>query len=189
MKKFYSLFIAFLTFVLVGFSAQAETPRFEGVVGLNFSTLDKSGIKFRPGFHVGFRASYDIPQVTQGFYVNAATLVSFRGFKIDSISFNPFYLDIPIHAGYKYDMDERFALFIEAGPYFGIGLFGKAAGQNLFSDEVGFKRMDIGLGLRGGTTLNQKLSISLGSDFGFIKVSDDIPFKPRNIYVSVGYKL
>ena len=188
MKKFYSLFIAVLLAV-VSFSARAVTPTWEAVAGLNFSTLDKSGVDYRPGFHAGVRGTVEIPSVTQGFYTNAAALITYRGFKIDSIAFNPFYLDIPIHAGYKYDMDDRFALFAEAGPYVGVGLFGKSQGYGVFSDELGFRRLDLGFGMFVGVEFSHKVSVSLGGDFSFLKVSDDLPFMPRSVRVSVGYKL
>ena len=188
MKKLYSVVFAALMAV-VSFSAHAETPYWEAVAGLNLSTIDRSGVDFRPGFHAGIRGTWDIPKVTDGFYVNAATLLSFRGFKMDSISYNPFFLDIPVHAGYKYAMDDRFSLFAEAGPYVGIGLFGKTEGYNVFSDEIGYKRLDVGFGLHVGIEFNNKVSVSLGGDFGFLKVADDFDYKPRNLKISVGYRL
>ena len=189
MKKIYSAICVAVMAVVFSFSSQANNLEFEGVLGMNLSTINNDGIRFRPGFHAGVRAIYQIPSVTQGFYVNATTLLSFKGFKTDSISFNPFYLDIPIHAGYRYDFDERYAAFVEAGPYVGIGLFGKSQGKDIFSDEVGYKRLDVGVGLRGGLVFRQKVSISLGADFGFIEVLDRYyKAKPRNIALSFGYK-
>ena len=38
----------------------------------------------------------------------------------------PYYLNIPIHIGYKFPVGRNVSLFINAGPYFNIGLFGKA---------------------------------------------------------------
>lgn len=188
MKKFYSLTIAAIMAALFGLSAQAVPLDFEAVAGLNFSTVNRDGINFRPGVHVGARATLPIPDVTLGFYVNAATLLSYRGFKADSISFNPVFLDIPIHAGYKYELDSRAAMFIEAGPYVGIGLFGKSEGHKVFSDEVGYRRLDIGMGVRGGIEILYRYSISLGGDFGFRGVTNDFSAKPRNITVSLGCK-
>ena len=176
---------------MVAFSSlptQAATTEFEAVAGLNFSTVDYDGIDFRPGVHLGVRATWQMPDVTPGFYINAAGLLSFRGFKADSVSYSPCYLDIPVHAGYKYDMDGRIALFAEAGPYVGIGLFGKSEGRDVFSDEVGYKRIDLGLGMRAGIEFNNRITISVGGDFGFLRVTDDFSAKPRNLSISVGYK-
>lgn len=188
MKKIYSVIIAIFLASGLGLSAQGVNTDIEGVVGLNFSTIDLDGIGFRPGIHAGIRTTFYIPDVVPGFYVNAATLLSLKGYKTDSINFKPFFLDIPIHAGYKYMLDDRASMFIEAGPYVGIGLFGKCNGKNVFSDEVGYKRMDLGIGIRGGVDLFVRYSVSLGADFGFLKAIDGSSAKPRNITFSLGYK-
>lgn len=188
MKKIISAITVAIMAVVFSFSAQALPPEFEAVVGLNFSTVNYENVGFRHSFHAGIRTIYQVPTVTPGFYVNAAALLSLKGFKTDSISFNPYYLDIPIHAGYKYEVDDRFAMFIEGGPYVGIGLFGKCEGVDIFSDEIGYNRLDIGIGARGGVEFDKRYSISLGGDFGFLKVTDDFDAKPRNITFSLAYK-
>lgn len=188
MKKLYSVICAAIMAVGISFSAQATAADIEGVVGMNFSTIDQSGVGFRPGFHAGVRATFYIPDVVQGFYVNGAALLSLKGYKTDSINFKPFFLDIPVHAGYVYMLDERASMFIEAGPYAGIGLFGKCNGDDIFSDKVGYKRFDFGLGVRGGVVLMQRYTVSLGADFGFLKVIDGASTKPRNIQLSFGCK-
>lgn len=190
MKKFYLLIIAAFLVSSFGLSAQVQPPQFEAVAGLNLTTVDYSGIDFRPSIHIGARATFDIPDVTPGFYVNAAALFTLKGFKVDSVSYSPWFIDIPIHVGYKYDMDDRFALFAETGPYLGIGLFGnKVEGYNIFSDEIGYKRIDLGLGVRLGIEFSHRYSVSIGGDFGFLKVTDDFDAKPRNLLISFGYKL
>ena len=191
MKKLYSLVIAAVAAVALSFTAQAGDSYYEVFGGLNFSTVDYNGVDFRTGVHVGLRGALEIPSVTQGFYVNAATALSYRGFKADTVSYNPCYLDIPVHAGYKYENDDRITLFAEAGPYVGIGLFGKSEGRNIFSDEVGYKRIDLGLGLRTGIEIDKKYVISVGGDFGFLNVIDinGKGAKPRNLTISFAYKL
>ena len=44
---------------------------------------------------------------------------------LGSIKTNPYYLDIPIHFGYRHSITRKVSVFAEAGPYFSIGLFGK----------------------------------------------------------------
>ena len=189
MKKLYSFLFTAAVAVIMSISSMASNPEFEAVIGMNFSTINREGIIFRPGFHAGVRGFYEIPSVTPGFYVNGAALLSLKGFKTDSISYYPYFIDVPIHAGYRYEVDDRFAMFIEAGPYVGIGLFGKSDGHDVFSDEVGYKRLDLGFGVRGGVIFNRKISVSLGADYGFLKAVDGFSAKPRNIMASVGYKL
>ena len=174
---------------VMSFSALASNPEFEAVFGMNFSTINRNGISFRPGFHAGIRGIYEIPKVVEGFYVNGAAVLSLKGFKTDSISFYPYFIDVPIHAGYRYDVDDRFSLFIEAGPYVGIGIFGKCDGHDIFSKEVDYNRLDLGFGARGGAIFNKRISVSLGADYGFLKVISNSTARPRNIMASVSYKL
>lgn len=186
MKKIYSILIVALA-TMMGFSAQAGAPQWEIVAGMNVANLDASGCSSRIGFHAGVRSTFGIPNANQGFYVNAAALLSLKGCKGGGITLNPYYLDIPVHAGYKYAISESVALFGEFGPYFGIGLFGKTDGEDMFGED-GFKRFDFGLGLRAGLEFNKKVPVSIGYDFGVLDVADDVSAKTRNLTISVGYK-
>ena len=186
MKRFYStLLVALVT--AFGFLSYAGNPSWEVVAGMNVAKLNVSGASSRIGFHAGIRATYDIQSADQGFYVNAAALLSLKGCKAEGVKLNPYYLDIPVHAGYKYEVNESVALFSEFGPYFGIGLFGKTGGENVFGDG-GFKRFDFGLGLRVGIEICDKVPVSLGYDFGMLDVFDGVSAETRNLTVSVGYK-
>ena len=48
-------------------------------------------------------------------------LLSLKGMKVEKYTFNPFYLEIPVHIGYKYPITRSVAILGEFGPYFGIG--------------------------------------------------------------------
>ena len=187
MKKFFSTLIVAIAALSMGFTAQAEAPQWEIVAGMNVANLDASGASSRIGFHAGLRTTIGIPSVSNGFYANAAALLSLKGFKAAGITANPYYLDIPVHFGYKYAINETLALFGELGPYFGIGLFGKTDGEDVFGDD-GYKRFDFGLGLRAGIEFNQKVPVSIGYDFGVLDVADGISAKNRNLMLSIGYK-
>jgi hypothetical protein len=188
MKKFYSMVIAAIMAVF-SFSAQAEAPYLDAFAGLNFTTIDHSGVNYRVGVHLGIRGTLDMPSVAKGFYTNAAAMFTYTGFKLDSINYSPVSLVFPIHAGYKYELDLKKNLFIEAGPYFSIGLFGKSEGRNVFSKEVGYKRFDAGLGLRAGLDLNEKWIFSVGGDFGFINRLDIKRTRTSTVMASIGYRL
>lgn len=73
---------------------------------------------------------------------------------------NAYYLEVPVHFGYKHTVSDKFALFGEFGPYFACGLFGKTSSNALDYDDNfdfvsesekhdtfdEFKRFDFGLG-------------------------------------------
>ena len=72
---------------------------------------------------------------------------------------NAYYLEVPVHFGYKHTVSDKFALFGEFGPYFACGLFGKTSSNALDYDDNfdfvsesekpdtfdEFKRFDFGL--------------------------------------------
>ena len=187
MKNFYSILIVAVAALSMSFSTQAASPKWELVAGMNVANLDASGASSRIGFHAGIRTTLGIPNADNGFYVNASALLSLKGCKAGGYTLNPYYLDIPVHAGYKYAINESVAIFGEFGPYFGVGLFGKTDGEDMFDDD-GFKRFDFGLGLRAGLEFNNKIPVSIGYDFGVLDVFDEVSAKTRNLTISLGYK-
>ena len=173
----------------------------EIVAGMNVASYNQDGASSRIGFHVGVRGDYYVTGSQEGFYFNAGLMLSLKGCEVEVIkgddewwgfdskksSLNPFYLDIPIHVGYKYSVTDNIGIFADFGPYFSFGLFGKTEGESVFGDD-GLKRFDVGLGLRGGVEFNKKFNVSLGYDWGLVDVVDNGNLKNRNFMVSLGYK-
>lgn len=203
MKKILAL-VAILAIGLGSVNAQ-DNLRWGVTAGMNVSNLKVSGFDSRIGFHAGAKAELGLPQVTEGAYLDFGALLSLKGAKVDggslgSIKMNPCYLEIPVHIGYKYAVNDNFTLFANAGPYFGIGLFGKLkttgtikneleslagkSSENIFGDD-GFKRFDFGLGLKAGMEFSKKYQLSIGYDFGLTETSD-AGTKNRNLMISLG---
>lgn len=204
MKKILAL-VAILAIGLGSVNAQ-ESLRWGITAGMNVSNIKVSGFDSRVGFHAGVKAELGLPQVTEGAYMDFSALLSLKGAKVDggalgSIKPNPCYLEIPVHIGYKYAVNDNFTLFANAGPYIGIGLFGKlkttgeiknelessigTSSENIFGDD-GFKRFDLGLGLKAGMEFSKKYQISIGYDFGLTETSD-AGTKNRNLMISLGF--
>lgn len=205
MKKILAL-IAILAVGLGSINAQ-ENLRWGVTAGMNVSSLNVTGLDSRVGFHAGVKAELGLPQVTEGVYMDFGALLTLKGAKAEagdvaSIKINPYYLEIPVHIGYKYVVNDDFTLFANAGPYIAIGLFGKAKAKvgdgyedlgissgsesvDVFGDD-GFKRFDLGLGLKAGMEFSKKYQISIGYDFGLIKADDLVGYKNRNLMISLG---
>ena len=86
--------------------------KFEGVVGMNIAKMDVYDSK--PGFHIGVRGELALPSLVNGLYTNAGLLVSQKGAKLDlgdlgKVKLNAYYLELPIHIGYKYNLNEDFS--------------------------------------------------------------------------------
>lgn len=174
---------------------------------MNSSKFSTDGFDSKVGFHVGIKAEKDLPQIAQGVYLDMAALLSLKGTQINgndaSLKFNPYYLEIPIHMGYKYAINDNFAIFGNFGPYFAVGLFGKMKATGYLIDEVegltsihdsakvfgsnAMKRFDFGLGLKAGVEFFQKYQVSIGYDWGLLDNIEDSGNKNRNLMLSVGY--
>lgn len=179
------------------------------MAGMNVSKYTITGFDSRIGFHAGVKAELGLSQEASGAYMDFAALLTLKGAKIDggsiaSIKFNPYYLEVPVHVGYKYAVNDDFALFGNVGPYIAVGLFGKvkakvdgniadlgelgtnSASEDIFGDD-GLKRFDFGLGLKAGVEFSKKYQLAISYDFGLVEVAKDLGMKNRNLMISLGY--
>lgn len=186
MKKL--ILFAFCALMCVCAFAQSK-PSWEVQAGLNISKINSSLYSSKAGFHVGVRGQLDLPSLFDGAYANAGAFLSLKGASIDFGDLadgksNAYYLEVPVHFGYKHTVNDQFALFGEFGPYFACGLFGKTSSNALDYDDNfdfvsesekhdtfdEFKRFDFGLGFRLGVEFCQKFTFSIGYDFGLVNV-------------------
>lgn len=207
MKKILVLF-ALTAIAMVSVNAQ-DNLKWGVMAGMNVSKYTFTGFDNRVGFHAGVKAELGLSQEASGAYMDFAALLTLKGAKIDggsiaTVKFNPYYLEIPVHVGYKYAVNENFALFGSVGPYLAVGLFGKAKlkvdgdiadiaelGDNSMSEDIfgddGLKRFDFGLGLKAGVEFSKKYQIAISYDFGLVEVIKEVGMKNRNLMISLGY--
>ena len=207
MKKIL-LFFALVAMSVVSINAQ-DNLKWGVMAGMNVSKYTITGFDSRIGFHAGIKAELGLSQEASGAYMDFAALLTLKGAKIDagslaSFKMNPYYLEVPVHIGYKYAVNDDFALLGSAGPYIAVGLFGKAkakvdgdlvdlgefggnsASEDIFGDD-GFKRFDFGLGLKAGVEFSKKYQVAISYDFGLVEVAKDLGMKNRNLMISLGY--
>lgn len=99
MKKIFSLVVAMV--LSIGATVSAQSIQGELVLGLNIADVDASGASSRVGFHAGVRGTYAFQSQRKGVYANGAMLLSLKGMKVEKYTFNPFYLEIPVHIAYR----------------------------------------------------------------------------------------
>ncbi|WP_291593076.1 porin family protein [Bacteroides sp.] len=210
------LFFALVAISVVSINAQ-DNLKWGVMAGMNVSKYTITGFDSRIGFHAGVKAELGLSQEASGAYMDFAALLTLKGAKIDggaiaSLKFNPYYLEIPVHIGYKYAVNDDFALFGSVGPYIAVGLFGKAKlnmgsafddlaemegieiegmegkslSEDIFGDD-GLKRFDFGLGLKAGVEFSKKYQVAISYDFGLVEVAKDSGMKNRNLMLSLGY--
>lgn len=208
MKRKLPLFICALLCSAV-VSAQELRFGITGAMNVANYAMDVGEISINPSSRIGFRAGLrmemEAPFIYDGFYFDGEVALSAKGAKIDtslndsatSIVARPYYLEVPIHIGYRYMLGNgNVGIFGSFGPYFGVGLFGTnkvtAAGieskPDAFSSD-GLKRFDFGVGLRAGVTMFNHYRIYLGYDWGLIDVAkmSGSKINNRNFYVGAAY--
>ncbi len=222
MKKILLTLLLALPFCM---ATKAQDFRMGVTGGYNLSS--PNGYKSQSGFHVGVKGELGLPQVTKGLYMDFGLMLSSHGWKSPGYYYNgiytssagdkpdkptsgftadnkctPYYLNIPIHIGYKFSVGRNVSLFVNAGPYFNIGLFGKAketitpdkgtattkeTAGNVFSDKM-LNRFDWGLGFRAGTEIARHVQLSIGYEWGMKNINKTgVNNKNRTFVASCAY--
>ncbi|MCF0199021.1 MAG: PorT family protein [Bacteroidaceae bacterium] len=210
MKKYLIAAVA----LLVTSSAMAldYEPK-QGMTWQTFLGLTTSHIKNTPyegkvGGTAGFKLEYTLPKA-HGTYISTGVDWIMKGGKFQDAA-DPalaemgvdgkftsrlHYIEIPVRAGFHYNLNREFGFFGEFGPYFSVGVGGKnaldidadgpgfrevekALTHKAFKDDQNsthtqFQRWDAGLGFRVGAEYNQHYSLTLGCDWGITDMYRD----------------
>lgn len=209
MKQKSLLLIAFILFLLK-VNAQ-ESIKLGVQAGLNFSKYTAADLDYNTGFNLGITAQKNL--LNSPLYLSSGLFITKKGGKEDltpdNLKINAYYLELPMHIGLKQRLSNSFTLYEEVGPYFSYGLYGKtktdgydgtlnydgdskkvhvdATSQNTFSY---LKRFDMGVGLKIGIEFKNRYNLSMGADWGLLKVNSirDTKAKNFNFSINLGYK-
>lgn len=182
----------------------------QGKLGFNASRITNSGLNGKAGINLGLKADYMLPNA-HGTYISGGVEWTQKGAKksdsyyLDNTltaqkgthKINEHYISIPLHVGFRYNINKEWGVYGELGPYFAIGLGGfhkfKADAEGAVPQSAnwssptfkkksfakaghslgGFQRFDSGFGiLIGGEYMNQ-YSLNLGFDWGFTDMLRD----------------
>ena len=150
----------------------------------------------KSGFHAGLKGEYAFRDAQKGLYTDFGLMISSYGWKSTPAYENgtgkelewdttPYYLNIPIHLGYKFKVNDNLSIFVNAGPYFNIGMFGSS--NNMFKDGLS-PRFDWGIGFRAGVEIARHTQIAIGYDWGMKNAYMNKPeTKNRTFVVSLTY--
>ena len=200
-------------------NAGAQRLRWGVEGGLNVSRpINADGA--RVGFNVGLKGDLDFNPATDSWFIGAAVKLSskpsnghgdigwFDSDGLPAVSsveverMTPYYLEIPIHAGYHFNLSRKVKAFASFGPYFAVGLFGHSTHSVFIGDGnwVGYKidnvfkatyyndamrRFDAGISVRLGAELIDHVQIAVGYDLGFVELNNTL--YNQTISLSVGY--
>lgn len=166
--------LAVMAIMTLTASAQVEQGFRNGIrVNLGLSNVIYDGDKMTFGYGAAWVAEYNF---NPSLYLQSGLGLENIAHKEDAIdgTLNAFYLQLPIHVGYRFDLGETTALFVQAGPTLSVGLFGSdiewyGGGKSNYFDHA--KRFDLGVGGRVGVEVS-KFQIGVGANYGVLKVMD-----------------
>lgn len=168
------------------------------------------------GFRMGALGEQTFSIAENSGFVNAGLLFLSKGWKDEILNLSNgetiewkcrlYYLEVPVHIGYKYALSANTKLLVSAGPYIAVGLNGKNTFDtdypsdhdsvvyegNVFSEDM-YKRFDFGLGGRIGLEANGHLQMVLGYEHSMTNPTKGIiktlSAKDRTLSLSLVYYL
>lgn len=98
---------------------------------------------------------------------------------------------MPIHVGYKWNINNNIALLASVGPYIGVGLFGKLKASNeesrtLYKDNVD-KRFEMGFSSNINIQIYEHYRFGVGYHHAFTNAQKWTGDENRNITFSFSY--
>lgn len=188
--------------------AQEQTPfRFSIEAGVNISNLTQSDHVYRVGYYAGARGEYHF---SKNFYGAAALQLTQKGMGgydedvlIDaSSSCYMGYLQLPLYIGFGGQLNPVIRGFVETGPYFAVGIYGKDKGSsysggpdyrhswdNDFFSEANDnpRRFEPGWGIRIGLDIIRHVRVTAGYEIGLTEVWDKSSNRNTSFSVGLGY--
>jgi Outer membrane protein beta-barrel domain len=200
MKKV-SLFLA-VSMLFVAHFAQAQS-RVGVTLNMNVSRyrIPDASTSSKGKANIGFNAGItgDVELMPVHFYLQPQLLFSMKSFKTPSgkSKYNFTMVEIPISAVYKYPIKKIGKVYAGIGPNFGIYLGGRyksgSRSEKLkfgSTDDVDFKRLDIGLNFLTGFELNNKLFFNIRHTLGLSNIepnANNSIIKTANWQFGLGY--
>ncbi len=202
--------LSFLVVAIVAIAASAQIT-WNAKAGFGFSNCiysdgDNSDAKTHFVGKIGLGMEYPL---SANFSLMPSAEFALKGAKwgaeMEKETVDIYYFQIPVLAAYRFHIADRLNLVAKAGPYFAFGFAGSVdysstyggesydESDDLFSDEVGGKRFELGLDF--GVDLEfQRFVVGAEYEFGLTPLvkydeeGDDFSIKNSAFYVTVGYK-
>lgn len=209
MKKF--LLTAVLgMFAVAGFSQL----KWDAKVGMSMSNITKMDYDMKVGYSFGVGLDYAF---TDMWSLQSGLMFTSKGAKNseeengekETYKVNTHYLEIPILAAAKFDLNDNMKFVVNAGPYLAFGLGGittstyeadgeeeKEHGEKVFKEyevngekeDAMMKRFDMGLQYGVGLEINEHFLVNVTGQYGFINPLNGYTYKDSDGYISTSSK-
>ncbi len=151
--------------------------------------FESKGAKYDQNFSESGIIAYDMSYVIDNNTIND-----------QSVSINTIYLQVPVYAGYKFNLTNNLDISIAVGPYLAYGVGGKStikeydidgnvteSKADVFGKDK-WKRFDAGFSALLGAEY-KKVSFNIGYDFGMVNIDRVYEVYNRNLFMNVGYRI
>lgn len=180
-------------------------------LGWNFASQAGKGSEAYDGRKgVAFGAAVDV-NLIKSFSINTGLYFTMKGSSIDEVmgieqlmtgktTYAVNFLELPIYASYHLRFTPESDLQIFAGPYFGVGVYGKRGEKvrdmnsykevkvNIFGkDNLGYKRFQTGIGLGASYTFSSHYVVGLQYQWGISDVGELMDSQWNLFQLSIGY--
>lgn len=167
--------------------------------GLNFSNIkyDGGSTDSRTGFQVG--AIVDFP-IIESLHIQPGLFLVQKGGKEKYVDYeyddetyetkmNPLYVEIPVLASFRFNIDETWQIQANVGPYFALGVSGDLKDDDEKTDFFGdgVRRFDWGLQFGVGVNIAKHYYVGTSYDLGLCNYAKNGTLKNRSWYISLGY--
>ncbi|QIA07970.1 porin family protein [Draconibacterium halophilum] len=211
MKRTASLFIIAL-FVLTSVKVMAQYPSVTFFGGANMATTDwkfgnedtdvEDSYKALYGMNIGALYEYVLNKdKSQEIAVEGGLIFENKGFNRKSTDNKTtmYFIDVPLYVKYLHRFRSRNKLYVGAGPFVGMGLFGNADLSNdseslkFGNDPIDhdYKRLDYGVTGKVGFLFLNGFNMCVSYDYGFadIKPNEIQEAKTKVLRLSLGYTI
>lgn len=184
MKKIY-LTLALISLIALGTNAQ-DNKKYTITAGAGLSNIVGSDADGDMRFSYKLGITYDV-EIAKDFYIMPGIEFIAKGFEDTNMT----YLQVPVQAAYRFNINNNTNLELKAGPYIAYGLYGgdiKLLGGKIdVFDDNGLERLDAGIAT--GFSLNIcRFVIGLEYSRGLLKLDDSSSMYNQAFGITAGYK-
>lgn len=189
--------------VTVGMNASTMSGDFDASVSEGYDTTVKtykSGYSMQTGVQVGLNLMVDASPLIPNTFARVETKYSMKGGYSNNSAIKgsskvvTHYIEIPVHYGYAWYINDDVTIMAETGPYFAVCFSGKETLKSDVNPRLNYtwgifdihggNRFDMGWGLQASAMFAKNYQLSVAYDYGFINVNNNF-LQNRNL--SVGF--
>lgn len=202
MKKFFAI-IAALVVTTFSFNAKAQFSGIDGMPPYKFGvtagfnmpwvsgSVGNSDYEKTAGFQIGANLMLDASDLLPNTFARVETKYSMKGAycEVGTVKnrLTLHYVEIPVHYGYAWFINNDVSVMAETGPYVALGLSSRyrvespigTASSNAFGS-----RFDLGWGVQGSVMFAKDYQVHVAFDYGFINISDGL-LQNRNFSIGL----